>query len=128
MEVILSDMSEREIVDEERPAAVQRVEREVLNNTLDLDREVGRLNVMGQSTRFVILYLLAEEGQMPSGELADQLDRRQNDLYHHLNTLEDAGLVGKFRNGGSRIYELSPLAETLVPRLFEDIQDRASIV
>jgi DNA-binding transcriptional ArsR family regulator len=127
MEVIPSNMSEREIVDEERPAAVQRVEQELLNSTLDLDREVERLNVMGQSTRFVILYLLAEEGQMSSGELADQLDRRQNDLYHHLNTLEDAGLVGKFRNGSSRIYELSPLAETLVPPLFEEIQDRASI-
>jgi DNA-binding transcriptional ArsR family regulator len=120
-------MSERETVDEDRPAAIERVEHELLNNTLDLDREVTRLDVMGQPTRFVILYLLAQEGQMPSGELADQLDRRQNDLYHHLNTLEDAGLIGKFRDGRSRVYELSPLAEKLVPPIFENIQNRASI-
>jgi DNA-binding transcriptional ArsR family regulator len=82
---------------------------------------------MGDRTRFVILYLLSEEGQMPSGELADALDRRQNDLYHHLDVLEDAGLVGKFREGSSRVYGLSPLAEGLVPELFDSVRARADV-
>lgn len=64
---------------------------------------------------------------MPSGELADALDRRQNDLYHHLDVLEDAGLVGKFREESSRVYELSPLAAELVPGLFDSIRARADV-
>lgn len=82
----------------------------------------------GEPTRFTILYLLAEEGQLRSGELAELLERRQNDLYHHLNTLEDAGLVGKFRDGGSRVYELSPLAEGFVPKIFDAVRTRAEAV
>ena len=83
---------------------------------------------MAEPTRFVLLYLLASEGQVPSGELADLLDRRQNDLYHHLNTLEDAGLVGKFREGSTRVYELTPLAERFVPQIFDSIRSRAEAV
>ena len=128
-------MSERERVRDEREEAVEarpegydRIESELLNNSLDLEREAERFKSMGESTRFTLLYLLAQEGQIGSGELADLLDRRQNDLYHHLNTLEDAGLVGKFRDGQARVYELSPLAETFVPQIFEAISDRAEAV
>lgn len=118
-------MSERETATDERSEARARVEAELLDDTLDLEREAERLAAMGEPTRFILLYLLAKEGQIPSGELADQLDRRQNDLYHHLNTLEDAGLVGKFREGRNRVYELSPLAEQFVPAVFGSIEDRA---
>lgn len=128
-------MSERERVRDEREEAVEarpegydRIESELLNNSLDLEREAERFKSMGESTRFTLLYLLAQEGQIGSGELADLLDRRQNDLYHHLNTLEDAGLIGKFRDGQARVYELSPLAETFVPQIFEAISDRAEAV
>lgn len=118
-------MSERETVRDERSAAMERVESELLGGSLDLDREVGRLDAIGEPTRFTILYLLASDGETSSGELATLLDRRQNDLYHHLNRLEDAGLVGKYREDGDRVYELSPLAEAIVPRVFESIRDRA---
>ena len=76
-------------------------------------------------TRFTVLYLLATDGETPSGRLAEALDRQQNDRYHHLNTLEDAGLVGKYRDGSSRIYELSPLGGHRVPGVFESIRARA---
>ncbi|WP_436912234.1 ArsR/SmtB family transcription factor [Halosimplex marinum] len=118
-------MSEREIGGETRPAAYDRVERELLGDSLDFDREVERLDAMGDRTRFAILYLLSQEGTVASGDLADALDRRQNDLYHHLNVLEEAGLVGKFRDGGSRVYELSPLGEGTVSRVFDAIEARA---
>lgn len=121
-------MSEREVPTNGRTAAEERVESELLEDALDLEREANRLSVMGEPTRFTILYLLAEEGQIRSGELAAQLDRRQNDLYHHLNALEDAGLVGKFRDGGNRVYELSPLAEGFVPQIFDAINARAGAV
>ncbi|RLM49904.1 helix-turn-helix transcriptional regulator [Halorubrum sp. Atlit-28R] len=128
-------MSERERVRDEREEAVEarpegydRIESELLKNSLDLEREAERFKAMGESTRFTLLYLLAQEGQIGSGELADLLDRRQNDLYHHLNTLEDAGLVGKFRDGQTRVYELSPLAEAFVPQIFEAISTRAEAV
>lgn len=118
-------MSKREVGHGERPPGIERVESELLGDSLDLEREVERFGALGERTRFVILYLLLEEGEMGSGDLADALDRQQNDLYHHLNVLEDAGLVGKYRDGRSRIYELSPLAEGLVPPLFESIRARA---
>lgn len=117
-------MSEREVTAETTPPGVERVETELLGQALDLEREAGRLRAMGEPTRFTLLYLLAEDGPLPSGELASLLDRQQNDLYHHLNTLEEAGLVGKFRDGDSRVYELSPLAEELVPVVFETIRER----
>ncbi|WP_440772734.1 ArsR/SmtB family transcription factor [Natronorubrum sp. DTA28] len=121
-------MSERAVPTNQRTATQDRIESELLEGTLDLEREANRLSVMGEPTRFTILYLLSEEGQVRSGELAELLDRRQNDLYHHLNTLEDAGLVGKFRDGGSRVYELSPLAEGFVPRIFDAVNARAEAV
>lgn len=118
-------MSEREIAADAAPPGIERVATELLGETLELDREVERLRAMGEPTRFTLLYLLAEEEQLESGELATLLDRRQNDLYHHLNTLEAAGLVGKFRDGDSRVYELSPLAEGLVPAVLETVRERA---
>lgn len=121
-------MSEREVAGDERSEARNRVESELLGDSLDLEREAERLDAMGEPTRFVLLYLLAEEGQLRSGELAELLDRRQNDLYHHLNTLEEAGLVGKFREGRQRVYELSPLAEAFVPSVFGSIAERAETV
>ena len=121
-------MSEREVNAEEIPEGLQRVESELLGGVLDLERETERLATMGEPTRFTVLYLLTQEGQLKSGELATLLDRRQNDLYHHLNALEEAGLVGKFREGRARVYELSPLAEAFVPRIFEAIGDRAEAV
>ncbi|NGM70868.1 winged helix-turn-helix transcriptional regulator [Natronolimnobius sp. AArcel1] len=121
-------MSEREVQTNNRTTAQERLDSQLLNETLDLEREANRLSAMGEPTRFTILYLLAEEGQLRSGELADLLERRQNDLYHHLNTLEDAGLVGKFREGGQRVYELSPLAEGFVPHIFDTVSARAEAV
>ena len=123
-------MSERtrESTDETRAPGYERVERELLGGTLDLDREAARLASMGEPTRFTLLYLIAQAERIESGELADALDRRQNDLYHHLNRLEDAGLVGKFRDGDARVYELSPLAETFVPQVFDAISERAEAV
>ncbi|WP_435182028.1 ArsR/SmtB family transcription factor [Halorussus sp. AFM4] len=121
-------MSEREVPSDEQSEARAQVEAELLGGVLDLDREADRLAAMGEPTRFVVLYLLATEGRLRSGELADRLDRRQNDLYHHLNALEEAGLVGKFRDGRSRVYELSPLAERFVPAVFDAIGDRAETV
>lgn len=120
-------MSERETVREGQPTAIDRVEDELLGETLDLEREVNRLSAMGEPTRFTILYLLATDGETSSGELATLFDRRQNDLYHHLNKLEEAGLVRKYREGGDRMYELSPLAEAIVPQIFDSIRDRAVV-
>ncbi|THE65024.1 ArsR family transcriptional regulator [Salinadaptatus halalkaliphilus] len=120
-------MSEREAQTDERSPARKQIEATLLEDTLDLEREANRLDAMGEPTRFIILYLLAEEGQLDSGELAALLERRQNDLYHHLNTLEDAGLVGKFRDGGNRVYELSPLAEGFVPHIFDAVGARAEV-
>lgn len=124
-------MSQSEVEEEreEWTEARQQVETELLNDMLDFDREVERLRAIGEETRFTILYLVAAEDEIHSGELADLLDRKQNDLYHHLNRLEDAGLLGKYRaDDGGRIYELSPLAERMVEPIFDSIRGRAEAV
>lgn len=128
--VQLGRVSRTEVgTEDERTRAERRIEEELLDGTLDLDREVERLAAIGERTRFTILYLVAAEGEIRSGELADLLDRKQNDLYHHLNALEDAGLVGKYRaDDGTRIYELSPLAEQVVEPVFDAIGERAEAV
>ncbi|MGM0590106.1 MAG: helix-turn-helix domain-containing protein [Halobacteriota archaeon] len=114
---------------DDRTEARRRVESELLNGTLDFDREIGRLKAICEETRFTILYLIATEDGIHSGELAHLLNRKQNDLYHHLNELEAAGLVGKYRaDNGGRIYELSPLAERIVPTIFDSIRRRAEAV
>lgn len=113
----------------ERTEARRRVEAELLNDALDFDREIDRLDAIAEETRFTILYLLADRGSLRSGELSELLDRRQNDLYHHLDRLESAGLVGKFRaDDGGRVYELSPLAEQLVRPILDSMRERASAV
>lgn len=113
----------------ERTEARRRVEAELLNDALDFDREMDRLDAIAEETRFTVLYLLAARGSLRSGELAELLDRRQNDLYHHLDRLESAGLVGKFRADDSgRVYELSPLAERLVRPILDSMRERAGAV
>jgi len=123
-------MSRTEVeAESEQTAARRRVEAGLLDDTLSFDREIDRLKAIGEETRFTILYLVAAEGAIHSGDLADLLDRRQNDLYHHLDALEEAGLVGKYRaDDGGRIYELSPLAERMVTPIFDAIRERAASV
>ena len=41
--------------------------------------------------------------------------------------IEDAGHIGKYRSESSRAYELFPFAETLVPPVFEAVEERAEI-
>ena len=118
-------MSQREKTRDEGTIAGERVRDELLGENLDLGRDVERFKMVGNPTRLIILYLLATDGETTSGELAKVLDRQQNDLYHHLNELEDAGLVGKYIEGDNRMYELSPLAEEFVPNIFDSIRSRA---
>ena len=118
-------MSQRERTRDERTLAGERVRDELLGENLDLDRETERVKMLGDPTRFTILYLLATDGETTSGKLATTLDRQQNDLYHHLNKLEDTGLVGKYPEGDNRVYELSPLAEELVSGVIDSIRSRA---
>ena len=118
-------MGQREKAKNGRTLAGERVRDELLGDNLDLNRETERFKMLGDPTRFIILYLLATDGETTSGDLATALDRKQNDLYHHLNKLEDAGLVGKYPEGNNRVYELSPLAEELVTGVVDSIRGRA---
>jgi len=110
---------------EERSPARERVESELLGDVLDFDRELGRLEAIASEVRFPILYLLAAEDGLSSGELADLTGRKQRDLYHHLDRLEETALVRKRTRDGSRFYELSALGDRLVEPLFETLRARA---
>ncbi len=109
----------------ERSLARERVETELLGDVLDFDRELGRLAAVASEVRFPILYLLAEEDGLSSGDLAEATGRKQRDLYHHLDTLEETALVRKRTRDGSRFYELSALGDRLIEPLFETLRERA---
>lgn len=108
-----------------RSLARERVEAELLGDVLDFDRELGRLQAVASEVRFPILYLLAAEDGLSSGDLAELTGRKQRDLYHHLDTLEETALVRKRTRDGSRFYELSALGDRLVEPLFETLRARA---
>jgi DNA-binding transcriptional ArsR family regulator len=124
----VTDTSERTRetqADGQRSLARERVETELLGDVLDFDRELGRLEAVAGEVRFPILYLLAGEDGLSSGELADLTGRKQRDLYHHLDTLEETALGRKRTRDGSRFYELSALGDRLIEPLFETLRERA---
>lgn len=110
---------------ESHPPGHKRVESELFKGTLDFDGVIEQLKSMANPARFTILYYLFEDGQAESATLATALDRHQNYLYHHLNELEDAGLVQKRRTNGTSVYELTPLGKQVVQQLVGAIRERA---
>lgn len=57
--------------------------------------------------RAAILRVLAQRAPLSNGDLADELDRDPSTTTHHLQRLEDAGLVERTREGRSVVTELS---------------------
>lgn len=61
---------------------------------------------LGDPTRRRILHMLAEQGDLSAGEIADAFDMTKPSISHHLATLAQAGLVARRRDGRRIIYSL----------------------
>jgi DNA-binding transcriptional ArsR family regulator len=71
-----------------------------------LDTVAARFRTLGEPQRLRILQLL-EAGERTVGEIADALGAQQPNVSRHLQTLYEAGIVGRRRSGTSVIYSIS---------------------
>jgi DNA-binding MarR family transcriptional regulator len=62
-----------------------------------LEDYLAMQDAIGDRTRFLVVYLLANDDPHTSAQLADRVGVRANTLHYHLNKLEDVGLVRKRR-------------------------------
>lgn len=116
---------DRRDVDIGTSAARARIETELLDGTLDLEVEVDRLSAIGDETRMLVVFLLAEDGPQTSADLSDAIDKYQNNLYYHLTRLQDVGLIEAVQDGRSQAYQLTDVGETVIDDVFGSIQRRA---
>src|SRR5262245_32748693 len=59
-------------------------------------------------TRLHIVELLAEEGELPAGKIAERFDMTRAGVSRHLRTLEDAGVLLVRVDAQRRLYRLNP--------------------
>ncbi len=74
-----------------------------------------RFRVLGEPIRLRILQVL-EGGELSVNEIVDQIEGSQPNISKHLQTLFDAGLLGKRREGTSVLYGI---ADPMVFKLCE---------
>ena len=63
---------------------------------------------LADPTRFRLVELLAEHGELPAGKLAEHFDMTRAGVSRHLRTLEDAHLVLVRQDAQRRVYRLNP--------------------
>ena len=90
-----------------------------------------QFDAIANSTRFVICYLLYEDGDTTYKELSDTTDKAGNALNHHLDTLQAAGLITQSKqrvDGQERsIYTLSILGQKLIEPMIELIAEEGDL-
>ncbi|MDL2325092.1 autorepressor SdpR family transcription factor [Ruminococcaceae bacterium OttesenSCG-928-A16] len=62
---------------------------------------------LGDPTRRQILQMLAQQGDLPAGEIAARFTATGPTISHHLATLKNAGLVLATRQGQTIIYSIN---------------------
>lgn len=73
---------------------------------MDTGDAIQAFEALSQDTRLSVVRLLVRAGPegLPAGEIAAQLDCRQNTMSTHLKLLNNAGLIGSRRQGRHIIY------------------------
>ena len=88
-------------------------------------------DAIANSTRFMICYLLYEDGDTTYNELNDATDKVGNALNYHLDTLQTAGLITQSKqrvDGQERsIYSLSILGQKLIEPMIELIVEEGNL-
>lgn len=90
-----------------------------------------QLATIANSTRFVICYLLYEDGDTTYKELSDATDKVGNALNYHLDTLQTAGLITQSKqrvdSQERSIYSLSILGQKLIEPIIELIVEEGDL-
>lgn len=90
-----------------------------------------QLDAIANSTRFVICYLLYQDGDTTYKELSNETDKVGNALNHHLDTLQAAGLITQSKqrvDGKERsVYILSILGQKLIEPMIELIAEEGDL-
>lgn len=87
--------------------------------TAGMDADLSTLNALANPTRFHIVRLLAEDGELTVGELDAIVEVSQSAISHALGDLNEAGLVERRRDGTWRYYRSTDQAERIVDVLGE---------
>lgn len=117
----------------ERPPGEARVHKElfVSPRIATFEDYLEQFEAIANPTRFIILYLLSEDGETTYKELSEATEKVGNALNHHLNTLQSAGLITRHKqriDGQERsVYELSVLGSKLVEPIFEFIAEESEL-
>jgi DNA-binding transcriptional ArsR family regulator len=82
------------------------------------------LRLLGNERRLLLLCLLAGEGEMPVGALAEAVGLSQSALSQHLARLREDGLVAPRREGATIHYRLDDPKAAAVLRLLHDLYCR----
>lgn len=119
---------------DERPPGRAALDAEFFDGdgVASLSDYLDQLDAMAEETRFTVLYLLADRGELPLSELERLLDRESNALHHHLRTLLRTGLVERRKrrvdDRRRSFYRLTAPGEDLVEPLLALLgEERASL-
>lgn len=90
---------------------------------MDINAALDTFEALSQETRLATMRLLVRAGPdgLPAGDIAEQLDCRQNTMSSHLKVLHAAGLIDSRRDGRSIIYSTNyGTVRQLIIYLMED--------
>ncbi|MEU8797324.1 metalloregulator ArsR/SmtB family transcription factor [Spirillospora sp. NPDC048819] len=79
-------------------------------------RLVGLFKVLGNDTRLRLLHALHRDGEVPAGELAEQVGMRPQAVSNQLQRLADRGIVTARRDGNRIFYSI---ADPCVPAVLD---------
>jgi len=105
------------------------VEQRLFGDKIDaLDAHIERKQALADPTRYSILYLLYEYGEISRRRLADETGRDSNDLQYHLRDLLDANLIAKVpapegADGRLTYYRITSLGKQEIASDIEHIRD-----
>lgn len=80
---------------------------------------VDILAALGEPTRFAVMRLLFEQGEMCACEMIPRLGATQSRVSRHMQVLKQAGLVTDRRDAQRVLYRINP---ALAPEFFEVVQ------
>lgn len=107
--------------------ATKYVERRLFGGKIDsLDPHIERKQALAEPTRYSILYLLYEYGEISRKRLVADTGRDSNDLQHHLNDLLDTNLIAKIpapkgADGRKTYYRITTLGKQEIASDIEHI-------
>lgn len=106
---------------------IQYVEQRLFSGKIDsLGPHIERKKALAEPTRYSILYLLYEYGEISRKRLVTETGRDSNDLQYHLNDLLDTNLIAKIpapedADGRKTYYRITTLGKQEIASDIEHI-------